>query len=345
MALALGLFYSAAVFALSKKMTGFFHIREANVASWARQYLLIVGIAFPANFISAAVAGIFTGAGNSRAPFMINAAGLALNAVLDVIFIFGLGMGVAGAAAATSAAQFAACAISLAALTRKRDRPFARFRLLEKPDRAAVADIVRWTLPLSVVSIFFTFFTMFISRLAAGFGAGAIAVYRVGTQIESVCWLTSEGIATSVSAFVGQNYGAAKFARIREGVRTALVSWCSMGAVITVLFIALGRPLFGFFLPDPEIIDMGAAFLRILALSEVFGCLEAISFGSMRGLGRTIPQFVVSTGCSILRAPMAYALSNVMGVNGIWWSVTITASMRGFLAYLCFRREIKRLPR
>ncbi|MDR3076273.1 MAG: MATE family efflux transporter [Synergistaceae bacterium] len=343
LALVLGVAYGAAAVIFSKGMIGFFRVKEEAVSVWARQYLVIVGLAVPAIFVSGAVAGVFTAAGNSRAPFLINSSGLILNAMLDVIFIFKFKMGVAGAAAATAIAQFAVCAVSLAALARKSDRPFERFSFFEMPDRSAVMSILKWTAPLCAVSFLFTFFTMFISRLAAAFGAGAIAVYRVGSQIESVCWLTGEGMATAIAAFVGQNYGAMKFDRIRDGVKSALTAWCSFGAAMTVFFVVFGRALFGFFLPDPAIADMGASFLRILAMCEIFGCLEAISFGSMRGLGRTIPQFVVSIGCNALRIPISYSLAHAFGVDGIWMGITITASMRGFFAYLCFRREMKNL--
>ena len=112
---------------------------------------------------------------------------------------------------------------------------------------------------------------------------------------------------------------------------------------MSVIFIVFGRPLFMFFIPDRSIADMGAGFLRILALCEVFGCLEAISFGSLRGLGRTVPQFVVSIGCNALLVPVAWALAAKFGVSGVWMGITITASLRGLLAYLCFRREMKNL--
>jgi putative MATE family efflux protein len=306
---------------------------------------VIVAVAVPANFVSGAVAGIFTGAGNSRAPFLINSTGLLLNVILDIFFIFKLGMGVSGAATATAIAQVIACIVSLAALVHKKDRPFERFIFFERPNRAVIVSILRWTVPLCVVGFLFTFFTMFISRLAAAFGSGAIAVYRVGSQIESVCWLTGEGIATSVAAFVGQNYGAMKHDRIREGVKLGLISWCSWGALTTVIFITLGRPLFRFFLPDPQLTDMGVSFLRILAICEIFGCFEAIAFGSMRGLGRTVPQFIVSISCNALRIPVAYALAGLFGVNGVWMGITITASMRGFFAFLWFRHEMKSLKR
>ncbi|MDR1471997.1 MAG: MATE family efflux transporter [Synergistaceae bacterium] len=343
LALLVGLIYGATVVAFSKNLIGFFRVSEESVSAGARTYLVIVGLAVPAVFVAGAIAGVFTGAGNSRAPFAINSLGLVLNVVLDVFFIFKLRMGVAGAAAATSISQAVVCAVSVAAMKRKRDRPFERFSFFEKPDAEVIIAILKWTAPLALVNFLFTFFTMFISRLAAGFGAGAIAVCKVGSQIESICWLTGEGIATSVAAFVGQNYGAMKLERIKGGVKIALLSWCSWGAVVAVILMTLGRPVFRFFLPDPSLTEMGASFLRILALCEIFGCLEAISFGSMRGLGRTIPQFVVSIACNALRIPIASFLAGVFGVNGVWMGIAITASMRGFFAYIWFLRELKRL--
>ena len=251
-------------------------------------------------------------------------------------------MGVVGAAIATAISQFFACAVSVVCLFKKHDRPFERFVFFGKINLKALRQILKWTVPLCAVSFCFTFFTMFISRLAASFGAGAIAVYRVGSQIESICWLVGEGTATSIAAFVGQNYGAGKWDRVKSGIRMALVAWCSWGVFVTFLMVFAGRGAFGFFLPDPALLDMGQSFLRILAICEVFGCLEAISFGAMRGLGQTMPQFAVSISCNALRIPIAYGMSRILGVDGVWYGITITASMRGLFGFMWFYRVMKK---
>jgi putative MATE family efflux protein len=326
-------------------LIGFFHVREANVASGAKNYLLIVSLAIPATFVTASICGTFNGSGNSRVPFVMNAVGLVLNAILDVIFIFRFGWGVEGAAAATSIAQWAVCSAAIFAIARKKDRPFKNFKLLEMPVWRFCAQILRWTVPLGVVSILFTFCTMFLSRFAAGFGAGAIAVYRIGSNIESLCWLTGEGISTSIAAFVGQNYGAGRWDRIREGLRAALISWCAWGVAATVFMVTAGRTLFGFFIQEAPLIEMGVDFLRILAICEIFGCLEAIAFGSFRGFGKTLPQSVVSVICNAMRVPLAYALSRTfLGVNGIWLSIAVSASVRGLWAFVWFARHLKKTP-
>jgi putative MATE family efflux protein len=326
-------------------LIGFFGIQEERVALDAQAYLSIVSAAAPAVFICAAIAGTFNGAGNSRVPFFINSAGLVLNASLDPIFIFTLDMGVRGAAIATAIAQCVALAMSVAALKMKKDRPFKRFVFFRRINMRLVSKILRWSAPIVIESVLFTFFTMFISRFVAEFGASAIAVYRVGSQIESLCWLIGIGFATAVTAFVGQNYGAGRWDRIRGGLRIAAVFAFIWGALVMLLMMTVGGALFGFFLPDPSLIDMGVVFLRILAFCQIFGCLEAIASGAFRGFGITLPPSFVSVTSNALRVPLAYALSKTgMGLGGIWLGVTIGASFRGLWVFLWFLKELRARP-
>jgi putative MATE family efflux protein len=329
-----------------KGLIGFFGVREERVALDAQAYLSIVSAAAPFVFVCAAIAGTFNGAGNSRVPFFINSTGLVLNALLDPIFIFALDMGVRGAAIATAIAQVIVFAMSAAAIKLRKDRPFEHFVFFRRANMRLVSGILRWSAPIVVESVLFTFFTMFISRFVAEFGASAIAVYRVGSQIESLCWLIGIGFATAVTAFVGQNYGAGRWDRIRGGLRVAAVFAAIWGALVMLMMRTVGGALFGFFLPDPPLIDMGVVFLRILALCQIFGCLESIASGAFRGLGITLPPSIVSVTSNALRVPLAYLLSRAgMGLDGIWTGVTIGASFRGLWIFLWFLKELRARPK
>ncbi|MDR1651068.1 MAG: MATE family efflux transporter [Synergistaceae bacterium] len=328
--------------AFSSSLIGFFNIREEAVAEGAREYLIIVSAAIPFSFAGASAAGTFNGAGNSKVPFMINSACLVLNAALDIFFIFTLEMGVKGAAAATAISQITACMVSLAALKARSDRPFSRFSFRGRPEPEVILQILRWGIPIGTEGILFTFFTMFISRFAAAYGAGAIAVYRIGSQIESLCWLTGMGISTSVAAFVGQNYGAGLWERILGCCRIALKSFIPWGIFVTVLLNTAGRSIFGLFLPDGSLLDVGASFLRIISCCQVTACLEAVASGTFRGLGRTIPPSGVSAVCNALRVPLAYALSQTgLGLDGIWVGLTIGACVRGLWIFIWFLFEMR----
>lgn len=343
LAFALGLCYALVCFFFNRQLIGFFNIRETHVARDAANYLRVVSLGIPATFLSAAIVGIFNGSGNSRAPFFINTTGLVLNVILDPIFIFLLGLGVTGAAIATAIAQNVVCVLSLLALTRKADRPFFRIRLLARPEAARIAQILRWSVPIGVESILFTAFSMFISRFVAEFGAHAIAIYRVGSQIESLCWLTCVGFSTATTAFVGQNFGAGRWDRIRACVRVALFTVCSWGVFVTILLVVAGKALFGIFLRERELVESGAAFLRILAFCQIFGCLEAVAGGTFRGLGKTQPPSIVSVTSNGLRVPLSFALSRSgLGLSGLWIGMTVGAICRGLVLFLWFIQELRR---
>ncbi len=344
LAVVFGLSFGAICAFFRNPLIGFFNIREAVVVGDAKRYLLITALGMPATFISAAVIGTFNGSGNSRVPFFVNSTGLLMNVILDPIFIFLFKMGVAGAAVATVIAQYTACALLLRALLAREDRPFGRYIFLEKPDVRKITQILKWSVPIGTESVLFTVLVMLISRVVADFGAEAIAVYRVGTQIESLCWLICIGFSTAITAFIGQNFGADKWDRVRACFRIAFLTVSSWGVVVTVILVALGGALFHFFLPDPELVEMGRSFLRILAVCQIPGCFEAVSAGAFRGLGKTLPPSITSITSNALRVPLAYALARSMGLNGIWLAITLGATLRGVWVLVWFLREMKRRP-
>lgn len=344
LAVVAGLSFAVACILFNHRLIAFFNMRELSVVADAERYLLITALGMPATFISAAVIGTFNGSGNSRVPFFVNSAGLLMNVILDPIFIFVFKMGVAGAAIATVIAQCTACALLLRALLKREDRPFDRYLFFEKPELGKIVQILKWSVPIGAESALFTVLIMLISRIVAGFGAGGIAVYRVGTQIESLCWLIGIGFSTAITAFVGQNFGAGKWSRVRGCFRIAFLTVCSWGVVVTVVLAALGGVLFHFFLPDPQLVEIGRSFLRILAICQVPGCFEAVAGGAFRGLGKTLPPSITSIANNALRVPLAYVLAGSMGLNGIWLAISLGATLRGVWVLVWFLKEMKRRP-
>lgn len=341
----LGVVFAAACLLAPRELIGFLNIREAAVAEDAAVYLAIIGIGVPAIFVSSAVGGAFTGAGNSRVPFFINAVGLVLNAALDPLFIFTLGMGVRGAAVATSLAQLVGCALSLYWLLVRRDRPFPQLKLWTRPRRDHVKQILRWSVPVSVENLLFTFFSMIVARQIANHGSDAIAVFRVGSQAESLCWLVCLGFSSGLTAFVGQNFGAGRWTRIWSGFRLALLLILVWGVMASTLFFLAGRWVIGLFVPAEHIIEMGGTYLWILAFCQVFFCLESIAAGAFRGLGRTAPPSIASVASNALRVPIVYLLADTpLGLNGIWWGITVTASLRGLWVFLWFLKYARSKP-
>ena len=344
--LTLGLAYGGALALFNKQFIGFFAIKEAHVAVDAAAYLAAVGIGIPMVFITSAVTGTFNASGNSRIPFFINSAGLVINMILDPLMIFTLDMGIVGAALATVAGQTAVCLLSLLALTRHKDRPFPDMKLFVAPDRDIIRQIFTWCIPIGLESMLFTFLSMLVSRFVAGWGSSAIAVQRVGSQIESLSWLLGSGLGSAFTAFVGQNYGAGKYGRIHRGYRVSALCGSAWGVFVTCLLFFLGGTLYGVFVQEAEIIRMGTQFMRILALCQIPASLEGVSSGAFKGMGKTVPPTLISVGCNAFRVPLAYLLSQTaLGLDGIWVGITIGAVMRGMGMFIWYNLYARQLPK
>lgn len=345
--LVLGIVFMAVVVLFNRPLIGFFNIQEAHVAADAQRYLIITGFAIPATYLSATVAGTFNACGNSRTPFFINAVGLAINMILDPALIFGLAMGIDGAAIGTSIAQLVVCALSLAAICWERTRPLGRYSFRVQPDRPMIGQIFRWSIPVALESLLFTLLAMIVSRFVAAFGAGAIAVQKVGSQVESLSWLIAGGFSSALTAFIGQNFGAGKWGRIREGVRLSTIFMGIWGIGVGLIILFFGGPLVGVFMPDqPELVRIGASYLAILAISEAFTTLEGVGAAGFRGAGRTLPPSVASIASNAFRVVLAWVLSRTsLGLDGIWWAISIGAVIRGAWIYLWYLYMLRDMPK
>jgi putative MATE family efflux protein len=329
-ALVLGLLFGCAMVFFNRQMIGFFNFREEHVVEMARDYIFFTGLPIPLVFVTSVIAGTFNASGNSRTPFITNSIGLALNITLDPIFIFTLGLGVKGAAMATVVAQTISCSMLIIALYTSKQRPFPKFTIRFRPELNKIITMLKWSVPIGLESILFCFLSMLCARIEASFGADAVAVARIGTQIESLSWLIGGGFGSALVAFIGQNYGAGKWDRINRGVKISAGVMAIWGSLVTLLFFTLGPAIFRIFLPDPNLYTMARGFLFILAFCQLSMNLEAVASGAFRGTGRTIPPSLVSIVTNGIRPVLALILSQTsLGIYGVWIAVSITAVMRG----------------
>ena len=241
----LSVLYAAALVALREPLLGFYRL-GAEIQGLASTYLTIICygmVFFAANPVFTA---IFNGAGDSTTPFRINALGLVANIILDPIFIFGLGpipeMGVAGAAVATCLAQLLATG-AFVLEARKRPELFAGLKPFAKPDWAYLKGMVIMGLPMAVQNALFTSISMGIARIISAWGPLAIAVQKVGSQIESISWMTAGGFQSAMSAF------AKTMPRRPEGVSRLLCGFrivSCIGFAVTAALIFAARPLIPF---------------------------------------------------------------------------------------------------
>lgn len=340
----LAIVYSMFAIIFSRKLIEFFNIDDEQVLRDAVDYLKIVAIGFVCFFINPVFSAIFTGYGNSKLPFKINFIGLLTNIILDPIFIFGIGivpkMGVRGAAIATIISQMVATTIFIYYAEKSKEL-FDNLNF-KKIEINYIKTIFKLGLPASLQSGLFTIIAMFIARLISTWGPYAIAAQKIGAQVEAISYMTAGGFQSALGAFVGQNFGAKKVDRIKNGYKVAIVMVTVVGFVATILFFIFPREIYSVFVKEEQTILFGIDYFKIIAISQIFMCLEITTAGAFNGLGYTIPASLVGITFNFIRIPLAYMLSStVLGLNGIWWSISLSSILKGMVLVIWFMFYLK----
>ena len=332
--------YGILVCLLRKPFIAFFGFTNQQVIREAEQYLLVMGIFILFNIVNPICTAVITATGNSRTPFRISAVGLVLNLVLDPVLIFGIGffpaMGVLGAAAATVFAQFVVFLLYIHYL-RHDEQVFSLMDFRKPLEKPLLRSITKIGMPAAVQSVMFTGIAMAIGRIIAVWGETAVAVQKVGVQVESISYMSAEGFASATSSFMAQNYGAGQFKRSKKGYSTALAVIACWGIFTTALLVLFPSPIFRVFIQEADVVPMGADYLRIMGYSQFFMCLEILTAGAFSAYGKTTPPSVVSIVFTAMRIPMAILLGKTaLGLNGVWWSISISSILKGVIMVILF---------
>lgn len=326
-------------------IVGFFKFNDPVVEALATNYLFIIGLSMIFSFATPVFSAIFNGAGNSKLPFKFNACGLIFNIVGDIVLVFGLGpfpaLGVAGAAIATALSQILVFVLFVIFISKS---PDIKLRLRMRPRLDKMKEIAKIGVPACVQDAGFSMIGMVMGRLIASYGPTSVAVQKIGSQIEALSWMTSMGMATALSTFVGQNYGVKNFERIEKGYRISLGIGCFVGGLATYLLFFHGEAIFAIFIKDSEAIKGGADYLRIFSYSQVLMCVEIIGAGAFSGLGKTYISSTINVLLTVIRIPLAMWLSKpeYLGVNGIWWVMTGSSIVKGIVMYIAYEWFYKR---
>ena len=346
MGLFLGIIYGLICAIFNHQLIAFFKLNNPEVIRNARLYLIIAGGLLIFFFLDQVIGGILAAMGNTVTTFRVTTVGLVINLVLDPVLIFGIGpfprLEVVGAALATVFAQMIVFVLYLKAIWRE-PIIFGNLQLFQRSKKQNLDDIIKIGLPSALQDVLFSAISMVIARFVAGYGDAAVAVQKVGGQIESISWMMGGGFAMAVNSFVAQNFGAGKIDRVKKGFRTSVLIMAVWGLFNTFLLITFPKFFFSIFISEADVIPMGVDYLRIIGISEIFICLEGAATGAFQGLGKTIPPSVVGITFNALRIPAAVLLSNILGLNGIWWVLTISCIFKGTILPLWYHLGFKRM--
>lgn len=330
-------------------LVSLFGLTDDSTIVYAQSYSRIVCGLIIFSFINTVLTGLYTAQGNSKTPLKANVVGLLLNLGLDPLLIFGWGpfpeWGVSGAAIATVFSQVVAMIILIASVSSKKNEYniLKGTNILCKPQGEFLSNVLKMGWPNALQSIFFCVISMMLTRIIAGFGDAAVATQRVGDQLETLTWNAADGFAGAINAFVAQNFGAMKMDRVRKGYRVAFLSVALWGLLITIIFLVFPEPIVRLFFYEEEVVPVAVSYLVIVGLSQAFMCIELMAVGAISGLGSTKICSAISVFFTAIRIPMAIILSNTsLGLDGVWWTLTITTVAKGLCLHLAFKRQARK---
>ncbi|MGN1033143.1 MAG: MATE family efflux transporter, partial [Intestinibacter sp.] len=212
--------YSLILIIFNKPFIGLFNLGDNQVIAMSRSYLIIVACGMIFYFINPVFTSIFIGLGNSKTPFKINTIGLIANIVLDPIMIFGLGpipaLGVNGAGIATVTSQIIVSFVFISIIVKNNEEYF-KVKYFRNIEWKYFKILYKLGFPVAIQNALFTLISMVMGVIVASFGPVAIAVQKVGSQIESISCMSADGFAAALSTFTGPNYGASNYDRPEKG--------------------------------------------------------------------------------------------------------------------------------
>ena len=295
-----------------------------------RAYIAIVFAGIFATFLYNYFASYLRAVGNSVVPLVFLAVSAVLNIALDLWFVLGLNFGVAGAAGATVIAQYVSgIGIMIYALIKC---PQLRALCSRSPIHASrIREIAGYSILTCVQQSVMNLGILMVQGLVNSFGAAVMAAFAAAVKIDAFAYMPVQDFGNAFSTFIAQNYGAGK-----------QVVFC---VIVSALVFVFAKPLMLLFVEAGET-EMIAEGVRYLHIEGAFycgiGCLFLL-YGLYRAVakpGMSVVLTVISLGTRVV---LAYLLSAVIGVAGIWWSVPIgwfLADVTGVVYYFIHKEKL-----
>ena len=295
-----------------------------SILPFAATYASIYIVSCIFNVFNVTMNNIVTSEGAAKTTMCALLTGAVLNIALDPLFIYVFDLGVAGAAIATAISQVVSTCVYLTYIFRKKS--VFHFRVKDCTyTKETMSEIFKIGIPTLVFQILTSVSISLINNAAGDYGDSAIAGMGVVTRLISMGSLSVFGFIKGFQPIAGYSYGAKKFDRLREAIKTSIL-WSTVFCVIFGVILALFPTAIvsRFTKGDAEMIRIGAASLRANGISIMLFGFYTVYSSLFLALGKGREGFILGT-CrqGICFIPVILLLPIVWGLNGIMYAQPI----------------------
>lgn len=243
--------------------------------------------------------GLLRAMGDSRRPMIFLIVCCAVNIGADLLLVWGLDMGVMGAAIATVLAQAISAILVLRTLLKQKDEARLEIRKIRFHGKL-LRSILQIGIPAGIQFMMFDFSNLIVQSFINSFGEAAVAAWVAYGKADGITWMLSGAFGVSVTTFVGQNFGAQKYDRMRRSVWVCLGLATLLGGTMALLEFFFREPLLGLFTTDREVIAIGSRMMAVIVLFNVVFMPIEIFGGAMRGTGYALVPTAIMLVCVCL---------------------------------------------
>lgn len=296
-----------------------------EIFDYAVNYLVIIYAGVSTQIAYNMIACILRALGDSRTPLYFLIFSSLLNIVIDLLFIVKFGMGVKGAAYGTVLSQGLSALLCFIYAFRK--YPYLRLSAKDfKTSARFIWEHLRIGLPMAFQMSIIAIGIILLQAALNAFPSTYIAGFTAANKIQNFGSLIAVSMGVAIANYVGQNYGAGYMSRVRQGVNVTLIITLSACVVISILMVALSRPLTSLFMTAGDI--AGAASVdEIYSSSGKYLLVSAIFFpflfalfiyrNALQGVGKTFWTLMAGILELVIRCATSFTLPVMFGYNGL----------------------------
>ncbi|GAA4910789.1 MATE family efflux transporter [Streptomyces coeruleoprunus] len=305
-----------------------------TAAPYATTYLRISSLGIPAMLVVLAATGVLRGLQNTRTPLYVAIGGFTANAALNVLLVYGAGLGIAGSAWGTVIAQCGMAAAYLFVVVRGARLHGASLR----PDAAGIRASAQAGVPLLIRTLSLRAVLMIATAVAARLGDADVAAHQIILSLWSLLAFALDAIAIAGQAIIGRYLGAGD----EEGARAAcrrMVQWGVASGLVLGVLVVVTRPLFiPLFTGDQTVRDTLLPALLVVALSQPVAGVVFVLDGVLMGAGDGPYLAGAMVVTLVAFAPVALLVPVLGGgLTALWWAMTLMMVVRMLTLWLRMR--------
>ena len=274
-------------------------------------------------------ASILRAVGDSKSPLYVLIICTIVNIILDFLFVAIFNMGIFGAALATLLAQLVSAIVVIIMLIRAE----LSYKLDIKKicfHKNVLIAMLKLGLPTGFQAVLYSLSNMIVQSSVNSFGTDTVAAWTAFTRIDNFYWMVIGAFGVAVTTFVGQNFGARNFERIKKSVKITYFFTAMSSILLSITFYIWCEPLLLLFTNETSVISEGVYMFRHYCQYYIFFVGIEVFSGAIRATGDSfIPTIITAIGICGLRilwifiaVPASPLIVTILSVYPLTWFLT-----------------------